>query len=93
MLLELLLIGIIMNKKIISQILRYNSHPEHNYLDEQLFKDHKMKNMVIIGNGNVAIDVARIFSKKVDELKSTDINEKVLELRNVNPTENVFLQL
>lgn len=48
-----------------------------------------MKNMVIIGNGNVAIDVARIFSKKVDELKTTDINEKVLELRNVNPTENV----
>ena len=48
-----------------------------------------MRNMVIIGNGNVAIDVARIFSKKVDELKNTDINEKVLELRNVNPTENV----
>jgi len=69
----------------------YNSHPEHNYMDEKLFKDHDMKNIIIIGNGNVAIDVARIFSKRIDDLKSTDINEKVLELKKKSSTENIFV--
>lgn len=27
----------------------YNSHIEHNYLDDHLFNDHKMKNIVLIG--------------------------------------------
>jgi len=69
----------------------YNSHPEHNYLDDHLFQNHSMKNMVIIGNGNVAIDVARIFSKKIDHLQSTDINDKTLELKRTCPTENIII--
>jgi len=38
----------------------------------------------------VAIDVARIFSKKIDHLQSTDINDKTLELKRTCPTENVL---
>ena len=48
---------------------------------------------MIIGNGNVAIDVARIFSRKIDDLKSTDINDKVLELRNFANIENVLYNI
>lgn len=34
---------------------------------------------VVIGNGNVAVDVARILLKEPEELKSTDISEDALE--------------
>jgi hypothetical protein len=37
----------------------------------------------------VAIDVARIFARKISELEGTDINNHVLEVRKQNPTENV----
>jgi len=37
------------------------------------------EDVVIIGNGNVAVDCARILCKTVDELKSTDIAAHALE--------------
>ncbi|MEP9353901.1 FAD-dependent oxidoreductase [Xanthobacter sp. KR7-65] len=47
----------------------YNGHPDHAGLDPRL--DHP--GAVVIGNGNVAIDIARILSKSPDELASSDI--------------------
>ena len=47
----------------------YNGHPD--YRDRQF--DLSSETAMIIGQGNVAIDVARILARTVDELKSTDI--------------------
>jgi len=53
----------------------YNGHPD--YRDRNF--DLSGEVAVIIGQGNVAADVARILSKTVDELKTTDIAEHALE--------------
>jgi ferredoxin--NADP+ reductase len=54
----------------------YNGHPD--YRDRQF--DLSGESAVIIGQGNVAADVARILSKTVDELKHTDIAEHALDV-------------
>jgi len=53
----------------------YNGHPD--YRDRHF--DLSSEKAVIIGQGNVAADVARILAKSVDELKHTDIAEHALE--------------
>ncbi len=47
----------------------YNAHPDHAGLDPLLDRD----SVVVIGNGNVAIDIARILSKSTAELANSDI--------------------
>ncbi len=53
----------------------YNGHPD--YRDRQF--DFSHETAVIIGQGNVAADVARILSKSIDELKHTDIAQHALD--------------
>jgi ferredoxin/flavodoxin---NADP+ reductase len=53
----------------------YNGHPDYC---ERSF-DLSSEVAVIIGQGNVAIDVARILCKSVDELRKTDIAEHALD--------------
>ncbi|OGX33503.1 MAG: NADP oxidoreductase [Omnitrophica WOR_2 bacterium RIFCSPHIGHO2_02_FULL_52_10] len=53
----------------------YNGHPDYR---GRAF-DLSGKSAVIIGQGNVAMDVCRILSKTVDELKATDIACHALE--------------
>ena len=53
----------------------YNGLPEDRDLDFNLDTDHA----VVIGLGNVAIDVARVLCTPIDELKKTDITEAALE--------------
>ena len=53
----------------------YNGHPDYR---ERSF-DLSSEVAVIIGQGNVAIDVARILAKSVDELRHTDIAEHALD--------------
>jgi ferredoxin--NADP+ reductase len=53
----------------------YNGHPD--YRDRSF--DLSSEVAVIIGQGNVAIDVARILFKSVDELRNTDIAEHALD--------------
>ncbi len=54
----------------------YNGHPD--------FQDHhfdfSQEVAVIIGQGNVAMDVSRILCKTPDELSKTDINQHALEI-------------
>jgi len=54
----------------------YNGHPD--------FQDHhfdfSQEVAVIVGNGNVAMDVARILCKTPEELKATDINQNALDV-------------
>ncbi len=54
----------------------YNGHPD--YRDTTFDLSHETA--VIIGQGNVAADVARILSKSVDELRHTDIAEHALDV-------------
>lgn len=54
----------------------YNGHPD--------FQDHhfdfSQEVAVIVGQGNVAMDVARILCKTTEELKKTDITQHALEV-------------
>lgn len=57
----------------------YNGHILNSM--ESQFNNYNFsdcKETLVIGNGNVAIDVARILSKSVDELKTYDIPDYVL---------------
>lgn len=47
----------------------YNGHPQFAKLDPDL----SSRTAVVIGNGNVALDVARILSKTTDEFHGSDI--------------------
>ncbi|KAJ5902865.1 hypothetical protein N7495_003393 [Penicillium taxi] len=54
----------------------YNGLPEHRDLEPDLVSG---EDAVIIGQGNVALDVARILLSDVDALRSTDIADHALE--------------
>ncbi len=54
----------------------YNDNPEFTNLSPNLSSN----NVVIIGNGNVALDCARILSKTEEEFNGSDISEKNLKL-------------
>lgn len=53
----------------------YNGRPEY----KDLHFDLSQEVAVVIGQGNVAMDVSRVLSKTVDELKTTDICRHALE--------------
>lgn len=53
----------------------YNSYPHTRPIP----LDNKIQNLVIIGNGNVAIDISRIMLKDSEKLKKTDINLEALK--------------
>ncbi|CAG8303608.1 unnamed protein product [Penicillium salamii] len=53
----------------------YNGHPEHRNLDPDLSGE----TAVIVGQGNVALDVARILLSDVSALSKTDISEHAIE--------------
>lgn len=53
----------------------YNGHPDRRDLAVDLSVEHA----VVVGNGNVAIDVARILVRDVNELKDTDIAQHALD--------------
>jgi len=65
----------------------YNGHPD--------FCDKKFnlsgKNTFVIGNGNVALDVARILAKSADELARTDIADYALKALSESQIENIWL--
>jgi len=65
----------------------YNGHPD--YRDLQF--DLSQESVAIIGVGNVAIDVARILCKTVDELKSTDIADHALDALSESRIKEVIL--
>ncbi|MBB3037593.1 FAD-dependent oxidoreductase [Hoyosella altamirensis] len=66
----------------------YNGHPD--YADRNFDLSHERA--VIVGNGNVALDVARILTTDPDELAKTDISRHALEaLRDSKIREVVLL--
>ena len=53
----------------------YNAHPDH--ADAEF--DWSSRRVAVVGNGNVAVDVARILVKTREELEQTDIADHALE--------------
>ncbi|MCC6616286.1 MAG: FAD-dependent oxidoreductase [Anaerolineae bacterium] len=59
----------------------YNAHPDYRDLEFDLSQE----SAAVIGNGNVAMDVARILARTPEELLETDIADYAIEaLRNSN---------
>lgn len=65
----------------------YNGHPSYRNLEFDL----SGKRAVIVGQGNVAVDVVRILAKTPDELRKTDITEHALEVLAENQIEEIVM--
>jgi ferredoxin/flavodoxin---NADP+ reductase len=50
----------------------YNGHPDYQHLEFDLSTERA----VVVGNGNVAIDVARMLARTEDELATTDVTDR-----------------
>ncbi|MBR1123156.1 FAD-dependent oxidoreductase [Bradyrhizobium lablabi] len=65
----------------------YNGHPDFR---DKIF-DFSHPAAIVIGNGNVALDVCRILAKSVDELKRSDICEHALDALAESRITDVFV--
>jgi len=65
----------------------YNGHPDYADLEPPLDGKH----VIVIGNGNVALDVARILSKTRSEFGGSDIVSHALDMLDVAKTEEVTI--
>jgi ferredoxin/flavodoxin---NADP+ reductase len=64
------------------QVMRWvNAHP-----DETAFRPSLGGRTVIVGNGNVAVDVLRMLAKTAEQLDETDIAEQALDGLKASPT-------
>ncbi|GGC17968.1 NADP oxidoreductase [Novosphingobium marinum] len=65
----------------------YNGHPNFATLDPDLSHD----TAVIVGNGNVALDVARILAKTREEFAGSDIVTHALEVLDTSKLERIVI--
>ena len=65
----------------------YNGHPE--YRDRHF--DLSVERVAVVGVGNVAVDVARILSRTVEELATTDIADHALEVLQRSRIKEVYM--
>ncbi len=65
----------------------YNGHPDYADTDFDL----SGRRAVVIGNGNVALDVARMLALSVDELRVTDIADHSLDLLRRSSIEEIVV--
>jgi ferredoxin/flavodoxin---NADP+ reductase len=65
----------------------YNGHPDYAEMDFDL----SCKRAVVIGNGNVALDVARMLALSVEELAVTDIADHSIELLRDSEIEEIVV--
>jgi ferredoxin/flavodoxin---NADP+ reductase len=65
----------------------YNAHPD--YCDEEF--DLSAKRAVVIGNGNVAMDVARMLALTDHELRQTDTADHAIEMLDRSGVEEVVV--
>jgi ferredoxin--NADP+ reductase len=65
----------------------YNAHPDHQHDSYDLSGERA----VIVGMGNVALDVARVLVRSTDELAATDIADSALSALRVSAVREVVL--
>lgn len=65
----------------------YNSHPDFTHLDPAL----DIPAVAVIGNGNVAIDVARILAKTPKEMAHTDIAEHASRILEKSAIKDIYI--
>ena len=66
----------------------YNGHPDHR---EHSFDLARARTVAIVGNGNVAMDVARVLLQRPDELATTDIADHALATLRQSQVRTVIL--
>ncbi|ODO03579.1 ferredoxin-NADP+ reductase [Cryptococcus wingfieldii CBS 7118] len=64
----------------------YNSHPAYADLPVDL---RGVKDVSVVGQGNVALDVARLLLKPVEDLAKTDLSDDVLDVLSKSSVEKV----
>ena len=65
----------------------YNGHPDY----VKLKPDLNTENVVVVGNGNVAIDIVRVLSKTPEEMLDSDIPEYALNSIDKSPIKNLYI--
>ena len=65
----------------------YNGHPDYR----DLVFDLSAESAVVVGNGNVAADVARMLALTPDELKATDVADHALEALAESKVREIFV--
>ncbi len=65
----------------------YNGHPDAR----DLTFDFSQETAVVIGQGNVAMDVCRILAKDVDDLKETDIAQHALDALAESRIQHIYM--
>ena len=66
----------------------YNGHPDYRDLNYDL---SDVERVAVIGNGNVAMDVARILARSIEELSKTDIADYALEALKKSAVKEIYL--
>ena len=66
----------------------YNAHPDYADRDFEL---DRVRRAVVIGNGNVAMDVARMLALDHDELRQTDIADHAIEVLETSTVEEIVI--
>ncbi|MFV1979775.1 MAG: FAD-dependent oxidoreductase [Rhodothermia bacterium] len=65
----------------------YNGHPDYVDLNPNLDID----SVIVVGVGNVAIDVARILARSIDELSKTDIADHALDSLSKSKVKDIYV--
>ena len=65
----------------------YNGHPDFYNLDPNL----QIERAVVIGNGNVAVDVARMMALAPEELAPTDTGDHAIEIFNASTLQDIVI--
>lgn len=65
----------------------YNGHPDYRDLSFDLTQE----SVAVVGNGNVAMDVARILASTYDELAKTDIADYALEALRESRVRDIYM--
>jgi ferredoxin--NADP+ reductase len=66
----------------------YNGHPDHTELEVDL---ESAERAIVIGNGNVAVDVARMLCLTREELATTDIADHALDVLEHSRVEEIVI--
>jgi ferredoxin--NADP+ reductase len=65
----------------------YNGHPDF----QELPLDLDVERVVVVGNGNVAVDVARMLALTPEELRPTDTTDRAIEAIEAAPIREIVL--